>query len=246
MQFGILLAFHAEALIFRQVPMEDVQLDGFHAVQIALQYRDRHEVASGINHQAAPGKSRLILNTDNRRPETVRRDVDQLQKCLQPAQHSQGIRRMQLRARRGYVQRVGLIFAKFLDRSALMLGGHQQRRFCWINCFSVRKHQGRLAMELFQEPLSRTLQPRFPVTRKSQAESLVHFQEAAARLQFGGRGHQIDSRGRLRAHRKCPKGQRQYGKENGNLTGKKTPHGADLQKIHPLRSRNPSVALRNT
>ena len=116
---------------------------------------------------------------------------------------------MQLRARRGYVQRVGLIFAQLLNRLAFVIRGDQQRRVCWINCLSVRKHQGRLAMELFQEPLSRTLQPRFPVTRKRKAESLVHSQEAATRLQLGGRGHHIDSRGRLRPHRKCPKGQRQ-------------------------------------
>jgi len=95
---------------------------------------------------------------------------------------------MQLRARRGNVQRVRLIFAKFLDRFALLIRGNQQGRFCGINFFSIRKHEGRLAMELFQEPLARTLQPRLSVTRKSQAEGFVTLRKPLPVCTLAGMG----------------------------------------------------------
>ena len=85
------LAFDAEALVFGEVPVEDVQLDRFHAVEVALDHSQRHEVAARVDHQAAPRKARLIVDGDRRRGESLRRDAHQLQKGLQPVQDAQRI-----------------------------------------------------------------------------------------------------------------------------------------------------------
>ena len=86
------LALDAKTLVVGEVPMEDVQLHGRHAVQIALDHFDGHPVPRDIQMQAAPGKARMILNVDNRRFEAFRDRDKQLSKCFQASQHAQRIR----------------------------------------------------------------------------------------------------------------------------------------------------------
>ena len=92
------LAFDWETLVIREMPVEDIELHRFHAVQVALDHVDRLEVAAGINHQAAPREARLVVDGDRRRGETLRGDVHQLQKCLQAVQHAERIGGRQLDA----------------------------------------------------------------------------------------------------------------------------------------------------
>ena len=73
--------------------MEDIQLHGFHPVQVAFNHGDRHEVASGIDHQPAPWKTRLVVDGDHGNAEALRCNSYQLQKGLQSVQHAQRIRR---------------------------------------------------------------------------------------------------------------------------------------------------------
>src|SRR5262249_21060113 len=56
------LAFDAEALIFRKVPVEDIHLHGFHAVKIPAEYIEGNEVAAGVDHQAAPRKAWAVVD----------------------------------------------------------------------------------------------------------------------------------------------------------------------------------------
>ena len=54
LQLRKFLALHAKAFVVRKVPVKHVQFHGFHAVQIALQHRQRNEMARDIDHQATP------------------------------------------------------------------------------------------------------------------------------------------------------------------------------------------------
>src|SRR6267378_4449243 len=63
-ELGEFFAFGAEALIFGEVPVEDVHLYCFEAVEIALEDIEGDEMAGYVDHEAAPGETRLILDGD--------------------------------------------------------------------------------------------------------------------------------------------------------------------------------------
>ena len=71
LQFRKTLAFDAEALVIGEVPVKHIQLQGFHAIQVAANYVQGSEVARRIDHQPAPGKARPILNGHGRRGQTI-------------------------------------------------------------------------------------------------------------------------------------------------------------------------------
>src|SRR5438874_4573855 len=54
LQLGKSLAFDAEALIVREVPVKNIHLHGIHAIQVATDHVQRSEVSRGIDHQPAP------------------------------------------------------------------------------------------------------------------------------------------------------------------------------------------------
>ena len=83
LQFRKFVAFDAEPLIVGKVPVEDVDLYGFHSVQITFQHRQRNEMARDIDHQATPRETRLILDANGRRRKSIRGDRDELQEGLQ-------------------------------------------------------------------------------------------------------------------------------------------------------------------
>jgi hypothetical protein len=62
MQLGEAPALDAEALVVGQVPVKDVELDEFHAVQNALDHLEGHEMARRIEQQAAVAEAGLILD----------------------------------------------------------------------------------------------------------------------------------------------------------------------------------------
>src|ERR1700730_5947630 len=88
-------ALDAEALVLGKMPVKYVQLDRGHAVQVALDYIHRDEVAAGVNHQPPPGKARTVLDGNGRRGEACACGGDQLQKSLQPAHDTQAVRSAQ-------------------------------------------------------------------------------------------------------------------------------------------------------
>src|SRR5436305_14942973 len=54
MKLRKLLALDAKALIFSQVPVQDIELDGGHRVQVALQDLHRLKVSPDINQKPTP------------------------------------------------------------------------------------------------------------------------------------------------------------------------------------------------
>src|SRR5690348_1162974 len=98
-QFGELLALDAEALVVRQVPVQNVHLHGSHPVEVALENVERDEVAADVNQQAAPGKTGLVFNSDGGSGESGGRYGDQLKKGLQATNGTQHSGCCELRAR---------------------------------------------------------------------------------------------------------------------------------------------------
>ena len=60
------LAFHAESLVLREVPVKDIQLHSRHAVQGPFDYGERLEVSSAVDHEPAPAESGSVLNSHYR------------------------------------------------------------------------------------------------------------------------------------------------------------------------------------
>ena len=78
LQLGELLALHAEALVVGEVPVEDVEVNGFHSVNGAAKRINRHEVAADVDHEAAPGESGFVLDPDGGSGEACRSGLYQM------------------------------------------------------------------------------------------------------------------------------------------------------------------------
>src|SRR5580704_15510678 len=109
-ELGKCPTLHAEALVFTQMPVEDVELNGGHSVEGTSDHVDRHEVASTVDHQAAPTKTWRVVNRHCRNKITGSIGLHELLQSLEAmhgSHHSSGV---QASARGSYVERVGLIF----------------------------------------------------------------------------------------------------------------------------------------
>ena len=86
-QLGEHLALDAEALVLAEVPVQDVEMNGGHAVQRALDELDRLPSAAGIEHEAAPGETGPIGDV-HRGHDGLRAVLsDQLEERLEAVQH---------------------------------------------------------------------------------------------------------------------------------------------------------------
>ena len=75
-QLGKFFALDAEALVFRQMPVKNIELHRRHAIKVALDDVERHEVAASVDHQPAPRKARFIVDIDGRRGESCWSGLD--------------------------------------------------------------------------------------------------------------------------------------------------------------------------
>src|ERR1700680_5031906 len=98
MQLGKFLALGAEALIFREVPVKDIHLYGFHAIDVAFQNIERDEMTTHVDHPDAPWETRRALNCDGWVGECFWRNFDQLEKSLQAMHRAERGRRREARA----------------------------------------------------------------------------------------------------------------------------------------------------
>ena len=80
------------------MPVEDVQLHGGHAIEIALDHFDRLEVPSAIDHQAAPAKARRVLNLRRGKYVVGSRLLHKLDQSLRGRASLQPRLRLQVRA----------------------------------------------------------------------------------------------------------------------------------------------------
>lgn len=97
------------------MPVEDVELDGSHAVERALDDIDRLEMAADVDQEAAPAKAGRILNGDGGKEVDGAVGLHELQKGFEAAHCADVGRGFELRAGGGYVERVGFIFIDRLD-----------------------------------------------------------------------------------------------------------------------------------
>ena len=61
-KFRILLYFHTPALVFSQVPVEGVDLQHRHYINLTLYFFNGHEMTTWVTHQTAIGETRSIFN----------------------------------------------------------------------------------------------------------------------------------------------------------------------------------------
>ena len=115
-------AFHAKALVVRQVPVEDVHFDRFHAVEISTDHIERNEMPDRIDHESAPRKARPILNCQGWDGKSFRRYIDQLEKRLKSMQRSERRRRSQPGAGWSDFENIRFVFSDFLDFFAGVIG----------------------------------------------------------------------------------------------------------------------------
>ncbi len=92
--------------------MENVELHRRHRVQIALHHFERHPMARHIEHQPAPWKSRLVVDVNRRRFESILARTDQLRESFHAAQRSGHCNRLEFRAQARYFQSIGFVFAE--------------------------------------------------------------------------------------------------------------------------------------
>ncbi len=99
--------------------MEDVELHLRHAVEVAIDHVERHEVAAGIHHEPSPGESWLVVDGDRGDGEALRVRRDQLQECLDAAQDAERVAGLQARLGGGDGERIAFILAQGLDGEAV-------------------------------------------------------------------------------------------------------------------------------
>ncbi len=200
-QLGEAFAFDAEALIFREVPVEDVHFYGFHAIDVAAQNFQRDEVAAGVDHRAAPGEAGRVFDDDCGSGETVWRNGDELQKSLQAVHGAEIGGGGDGGAFGFYFQHVRFIFADFLNGLAVVVGVKDQRGLITAGRLGGHEQAG-LSGETRGEALRGGVQSRIGVTSKAKGESRINFQGAAAQFNVGGSRHEVERLHLLPSHRR--------------------------------------------
>ena len=122
-------ALRTKALVLREVPVENVHLHGFHAVEIPANDVERNKMAGGIDHQTTPWETRLVLDRECGYGKSVGRHIHELQKCLQPVHRSERRSGPEPGTRRAHVKDVGFILADFLNLFARVIGLNHERAF---------------------------------------------------------------------------------------------------------------------
>ena len=186
-------ALHTKALVLREVPVENVHLHGFHAVEIPANDVERNKMAGGIDHQTTPWETRLVLDRGCGYGKSVGRHIHELQKCLQPVHRSERRSGPEPCTRRAHVKDVGFILADFLNLFARVIGLNHERGFSGLRGLQ-RERETCLARELTQESLTGALQAGLDISRERHGKRGVHAQAACSRLHVRGKGHEIQCR----------------------------------------------------
>ena len=108
-------ALHPEALVFGEVPVEDVHLDGGHGIEGALDDVDGFEVSAAIDHESAPGEARLVDDRDGGDDVVLVIRLYELQQRLQAVHGAYHGSRVKGHGGGGDTHPVGLILIRGLD-----------------------------------------------------------------------------------------------------------------------------------
>jgi len=106
---GESLALDAKALVVGQVPVEDVEFNRSHAVQSAIDDRQRHEMTAHIDHESAPGEAWRIVDLDGGNDVLATFNLQELLQGLETVQCSEDGLGMKNDLVVGRVQRVALV-----------------------------------------------------------------------------------------------------------------------------------------
>src|SRR6185437_9406754 len=162
------------------MPMQHVELNDFHTVQLALNYFDGHEVAGNVDQQPTPGKTRTVLNGHYWSSKSFGANLYQLQERLQSMQHAQRGWSIQTDFSGSHFQPVRFVLSQplgLLSISAPM--DDEVRRCCMIGCRqrdSCDARKGRL------KTLRRVLHPHVVRTLQGDPEVVVDQKSARPRL----------------------------------------------------------------
>ena len=126
-ELGVELGLDAEALVFGEVPVKDVELHGSHGVEVALEDRDRFKMAAAVDHQTSPAKTGRVVNRHGGEDVAADPGLDELKESLQAVQ---GANRgsggeMDSLGRNG--DAIGLVLVQSLNSLARVLNGERER-----------------------------------------------------------------------------------------------------------------------
>src|SRR6185503_6870945 len=88
----ITFTFDSKSLIVRQMPVEHVELDRSHRVEVSLEHLDRLKMTSYVDKQPPPRKARFVLYAYRWNEVSLCVTLEELQKGLQPSQRSNNSR----------------------------------------------------------------------------------------------------------------------------------------------------------
>src|SRR5262249_53891363 len=176
-----------EALVVGKAPVEDVQFDRFHSVQIAFDCRDRYKAVPGVNQQTSPRKARLVINRNDGNAEAFWSDSHQLEESLESAEHSDWIGGRQLNIGRRDFEVVGFILTELLNCGARSSSLHYEVRLI-VDCFAPERNSG-LAGKCVQEALPCPFETSFLIALQSDAKIPVNREFAFALHNVRGQRH---------------------------------------------------------
>lgn len=147
-------------------------------------------MAGDVNHQAAPGESRLVFNMNSGEGKSVRRDLDELKKSFEAVKNSQRRWSGEFRASGRDIERVAFFFDGLLDGIAGVVRMNDDCRFCGIaetlvrgNAGFVRKVREKAKCAGFEEGIVAAI--------NGDGEGIVNQEPASAHLEVRGQRSEI-------------------------------------------------------
>jgi hypothetical protein len=110
--------------------VEDIQFDGGHTVDRAEENVNRHEVPSAVDHQAAPAKTRSVVNRYCGKKISRYIRLHKLLQSFETVHGSDDCSGVKVRAGRGDFKRVGLVFIDRLNGFSSSIDTDNERRGC--------------------------------------------------------------------------------------------------------------------
>src|SRR5215469_196637 len=139
--------------------VQDVQLNGRHGINIPLDDVERDEMAADVDHQAAPGETRLVFDVDGGRHKTVRRRLHELKEGLEPVKYAERVWGGKRRARGRNIEGIAFVFSQFLDRLACAVRANGEQGFS-VRRGSSAHGNTRLTRKIRNEALNGPVQSR--------------------------------------------------------------------------------------
>src|SRR5579872_85948 len=210
LELGEKFALDAEALVVCEMPVKHIHFHGGHRVELSKDDRQWHPVPAYVDHEAAPGEPRFVVNSDDGNKVTVRPRLNELQKRFEAVENAERVGRREPRRLRRYDQLVALVFIEGLHRlsCAEALHGENQRRLRLAFVGGWKRRNTGDFRKLLTKAIHGGPQAGIGWTGERGAERLIDREDAIALDDFGGYGHdgQRLCRGRRDETENCKSG----------------------------------------